>query len=189
MARRQRETIASQLQTRVLDVASGCKEWQGFRLGAGYGLLWVDGVRYSAHREAYTLAYGAIPPGFDIHHTCRNKACCNPDHLRAVSRSEHCELDNALGVQYRRATTCVNGHPLDETNTYRYTHRGHEHRACRTCKAARNTERMRQRTLAKTHCKHGHEFTPENTTLAQWDGKTRRYCRTCYGQPRPRSPK
>lgn len=40
-----------------------------------------------AHRVAYELWFGPIPAGLDIDHLCRNRRCCNPAHLDAVTRS------------------------------------------------------------------------------------------------------
>jgi hypothetical protein len=34
-----------------------------------------------AHRVAYMLVKGPIPPGKLIMHSCDNPPCCNPDHL------------------------------------------------------------------------------------------------------------
>jgi hypothetical protein len=42
-----------------------------------------------AHRFVYQLKHGPIDPSKDIDHLCRNRMCCNPDHLEPVSRSEN----------------------------------------------------------------------------------------------------
>lgn len=42
-----------------------------------------------AHRWAYEHFCGPIPLGREIHHTCRNSRCVNPDHLIAVTKSQH----------------------------------------------------------------------------------------------------
>lgn len=43
------------------------------------------------HRTAYLAKHGpnSIPPGWEIDHICRNRACCNRRHLRALSCSDH----------------------------------------------------------------------------------------------------
>lgn len=57
------------------------------RIGAdGYGL---GTARESAHRIAYRRAHGPIPAGADIHHACGVKACEEPSHLVALTRTEH----------------------------------------------------------------------------------------------------
>lgn len=35
-----------------------------------------------------------IPDGFEIDHLCKNRKCCNPDHLRLIDRSRHKTIDN-----------------------------------------------------------------------------------------------
>lgn len=42
-----------------------------------------------AHRFAYEHFVGEIAEGDQIDHTCRNKKCCNPNHLEAVSGYEN----------------------------------------------------------------------------------------------------
>ena len=54
----------------------GCWYWLG-RTIHGYGV----GANYQAHRLAYELARGPIPPGLFVRHTCGNRQCCQPEHL------------------------------------------------------------------------------------------------------------
>lgn len=80
--------------------SSGCWIWQGGRSGNRYGTFWVRGCQISTHRYAYTAFRGAIPPGAEIDHVCRNKACCNPAHLEPVTHSENEQRKPAYGNQW-----------------------------------------------------------------------------------------
>lgn len=42
-----------------------------------------------AHRTAYELAKGPIPDGLTVDHLCFNPICCNPAHLRLLTRAEN----------------------------------------------------------------------------------------------------
>lgn len=42
-----------------------------------------------AHRVAYENVNGPIGKGLEIHHTCGEKSCVNPDHLVTMTRSQH----------------------------------------------------------------------------------------------------
>lgn len=59
-----------------------CWEWRGVRFVEGdYGRLVRRGKNLRAHRVAYELSIGPIPPGLDVLHTCDNPPCINPAHL------------------------------------------------------------------------------------------------------------
>ena len=78
--------------------SDGCWLWTGGkRSTSGYGVfqLHLDTpygraiLLVAAHRLAYTLAVGPIPPGAILLHSCDTPACVRPDHLRPGTRREN----------------------------------------------------------------------------------------------------
>ena len=68
---------------------TGCIEWTAARFTNGYGAFHLStrvGPRtLRAHRVAYLWHHGPIPDGLMVDHTCSNRVCVNPAHLRAVT--------------------------------------------------------------------------------------------------------
>lgn len=77
---------------RTHTVFKNCWIWQGRINKYGYGIAKHNGKTIHAHRFAYLMFYGSIPPGMVVHHTCKNKACVNPKHLKPLTASEHTTL-------------------------------------------------------------------------------------------------
>lgn len=65
---------------------TGCFLWIGSDR-KGYGRVWWNGVYRTAHRLAWELKNGPIPPGVLILHRCDNPPCCNEVHLFRGSHS------------------------------------------------------------------------------------------------------
>ncbi len=72
-----------------------CWIWQGCtsgngKTGYGYGRITIDGRTSAVHRVMYVCYHGYIGPHMQVDHICRNRLCCNPKHLEAVTAKENC---------------------------------------------------------------------------------------------------
>ena len=58
-----------------------CAIWCGNLNELGYGRVRVQGRLRSAHRVAYELTFGPVPPNAQVRQRCHDRACCRPEHL------------------------------------------------------------------------------------------------------------
>ena len=121
-----------------VDTSGECWMWTAATNSQGYGRYRLDGKIRRAHVVSYVFANGDIPEGMLVLHSCDNPGCVRPEHLRCGSQS-----DNALDAvargrhRYSGKTECVNGHPLNEGNTYMWN----GWRKCRACNSASHAAR------------------------------------------------
>ena len=66
---------------RKVNKSDGCWNWIGAYSNQGYGRISVHGKQMQAHRAAWIIAHGQIPPGMCICHHCDNRKCVRADHL------------------------------------------------------------------------------------------------------------
>jgi len=89
-----------------------CWRWTAAAYKSGYGKLCertFSGKPKSwlAHRFSYFLAYGEIPKGILVCHSCDNPACVNPDHLFLGTHKDNmidCKMKGRVYVQPTKFT-------------------------------------------------------------------------------------
>lgn len=59
-----------------------CWEWKAGISGTGYGAFWHAGKTLKAHRVALELSGAGNGNGLLCTHSCDNRKCCNPAHLK-----------------------------------------------------------------------------------------------------------
>lgn len=119
---------------------TGCWLWAGYTNEArgGYGTTPVPGrAPQWAHRVAYELCVGSIPPGLHIDHLCRVRWCVNPDHLQPVTSAVNTKRGMAPNMVAHRNGTCRRNHARTPENTY--VAPGSGKRMCRVCTRLRST--------------------------------------------------
>lgn len=117
-----------------IDAATGCWNCTSHQPGnAGYPLALANGLRTTLHRQIYMQQTGRqLPTDVFVMHTCDNKMCINPAHLR-----EGTAADNMR----------------DAANKDRMVHGERHHRAKLTVDRARNIAHSDEklRVLADRH--------------------------------------
>ena len=79
-----RKDIKIRLQEKITLNDIGCWIWKGGKSKYGYGMSYYLGKVDTAHRIAWKVYVGEIPPGMEVCHNCPggdNPICCNPKHM------------------------------------------------------------------------------------------------------------
>lgn len=122
--------LAERLWSKV-ERSDGCWLFTGVKWPNGYGQI-RDKNRYRvASRVAYELTYGSLPPKMQVDHLCRNRACCRPDHLEAVTNRTNVLRGVGITATAARRTSCSRGHPYAPENV-RFDRKGK--RVCLMCR-------------------------------------------------------
>jgi hypothetical protein len=110
---------------------SGCWIWLGGLRSKkdGYGGVDWNGETWRTHRLVYCLLRNYVDSNLDIDHLCRNRICCNPDHLEPCTRAVNISRGQGIAPNNSRKTHCPQGHEYTSENTYIWA----KQRFCRTC--------------------------------------------------------
>ena len=123
---------------RVRNVGAGpddCWVWVGEKATHHSGDHYGRWRGRRVHRVAYEMEHGPIPKGLVIDHLCRNRLCCNPAHLEAVSPGTNTLRGTSFSAANAAKTCCPRGHEYTPDNTYIGPLTGY--RYCRTCRENR----------------------------------------------------
>lgn len=123
---------------------TGCWLWTGALTGSrGYGSFnlgkdprtgrQITGV---THKMTYELVHGPIvqpsqAPRIVVDHKCRERSCCNPWHLEAISEPLNVARGISPAATNKIKVACPRGHAYDTANTILYRNK----RYCKACKA------------------------------------------------------
>jgi len=122
---------------------SPCTIFNGTKTKDGYGETTVQARKFLVHRVVYEHLKGPIPESLQVDHLCRNRQCCNIDHLELVTSRENTMRGLSPSQTKARAasiTHCPAGHEYSEENTAIYFP---NNRHCRTCTQIRSANRSK----------------------------------------------
>jgi len=98
-----------------INFTASCHWWEAQTDDDGYGIFPVNGGKERAHRVAYYIEHGQLPPV--VRHTCDNPSCVNPAHLEGGTQQDNIRDRQARD---RQAKGHENGRSkLDEETVYR----------------------------------------------------------------------
>ena len=132
------EEAQAYIRARVRVNENGCWIWQQ-SLSMGYGHASWKRKQIKAHRLAYFAFVGEVPEGKELDHLCRERKCCNPEHLEPVTRRENLLRGETIPAENAKKTKCKRGHSLDDA----YIIRGQ--RICRTCRLEQSRKQYRKK--------------------------------------------
>ncbi|MGN6206005.1 HNH endonuclease signature motif containing protein [Humibacter sp.] len=88
-----REDVSAQDERRfwrMVEMTDGCWYWRGAELGE-YGTFQLRAARRHerAHKVSAALAYGEVPKGAVVMHSCDEPSCVRPAHLSVGTQKEN----------------------------------------------------------------------------------------------------
>ena len=96
----------------------------------GYNRISIDGKMHKAHKFAYEHYKESVPEGLELDHLCRNRWCCNPEHMEVVTHTENVRRGKSPSQLVIQTGLCKKG--LHSMNDAILKADGTRH--CRKCK-------------------------------------------------------
>lgn len=106
------------------DEKNDCWLWIGAKDDCGYAVGQAKSFsrKSRVHAIAYEFFIGTVPKNKELDHLCRVRNCVNPFHVEPVTHRENVQRGRLGDITAKRQlskTTCKNGHPYSEDNTYK----------------------------------------------------------------------
>jgi hypothetical protein len=87
-----------------VDKTETCWKWTGCLNKQGYGAFYIMKRTFTSHRLSLSMFLGReLTTGLDVAHSCGNRWCVNPSHLREDTREGNCK-DTILHGRTARGT-------------------------------------------------------------------------------------
>lgn len=118
-------------------LSKGCWFWDGPVNRNGYSRTTIDGRTIVLHRLIYQIMKGPLTKKKVLDHLCRERRCCNPDHLQPVTVKENTRRGESGPGRNARKATCKRGHKLSGANVRIRKRAGGTERVCKACKRDR----------------------------------------------------
>jgi hypothetical protein len=121
---------------KVVESRNGCWLWTAGQRRGGYGRFRTGGKGSPttvSHRYAYEYLVGVVPHGLQLDHLCRNRLCCNPNHLEPVTPRENTLRGLTSARMNASKTHCPQGHEYNTKNTRLIKKGARIERHCRLC--------------------------------------------------------
>jgi hypothetical protein len=90
-------------------VKGDCLVFQGGLVKDGYAQIRDGRLRPHVHRAMWEECFGLIPDGYEVHHTCPNNRCVNPEHLRCLPEEEHWQVHGKKRREHGTETMYTHG--------------------------------------------------------------------------------
>jgi len=124
---------------------NNCWIWTGKLNYDGYGSIKVDKKMKKVHRISYEYFKEIIPEGLEIDHLCKNRACCNPNHLETVTHIENLKRQRKIRNSNESwCSKCKGFLPKENFSKNKSTWRGLANQ-CKICENKRNKEYYRRK--------------------------------------------
>jgi len=94
-----------------------CWKWKGTKSSTGYGMFYDGQKPVKAHRLSYQFFKGRLLCTESLLHSCSNRICVNPEHLRIGTARENWKDSLAIGsaaVGYKNGSSKLNREQVDQ---------------------------------------------------------------------------
>ncbi len=91
-----------------VDKSGACWNWTASQAGGGYGTVNIDKKNWPSHRAAWVISGNEIPEGASVLQKCRNRLCCNPDHLFVSSKPKDAFRVDRFFERVKKTDGCWN---------------------------------------------------------------------------------